>query len=370
MNIGIIGSRGIPNSYGGFEQFAQYLSKFLVERGHSVVVYNGHDHPYKANNWEGVNIIHKYDPEKRVGTIGQFFYDLLCILDSRKQRFDVILQLGYTSSSIWSMLFPKTSKIVTNMDGFEWKRTKYSKKVRRFLLFAERWGVKYSDHLVADSIGIQEYLLKKYGVVSTYIPYGAEVVEQFESDLIAKYDVKPFEYNLILARLEPENNFELILDGFNSMPTENNIVLVVGNFNTKYGAYLKNRYLNNSNIRFLGGIYNTPTLNSLRHFAKVYFHGHMVGGTNPSLLEAMGAGALICAYDNIFNRSILGDHALFFNSKNDIIHYLKTDVESLRNGFVKANYVKVESFFTWPKIVEAYESLFNIVANDVSLRDI
>ena len=111
MHIGIIGTRGIPNNYGGFEQFAEYLSLGLIERGLKVSVYNTHDHPYQENNWNGVNIIHCQNPEQRMGTIGQFVYDLNCILDCRKKRFDVILQLGYTSSSVWLKRFLNKKKL-------------------------------------------------------------------------------------------------------------------------------------------------------------------------------------------------------------------------------------------------------------------
>ncbi len=143
MKIAIIGTRGIPNHYGGFEQFAEYLSLGLVEKGHMVTVYNSHTHPYQGNDWNGVKIIHCKDPEDKLGTIGQFVYDYNCIRDTRKRNYDIILQLGYTSSSVWGRLLPrKKSIITTNMDGLEWKRTKYSQKVQKFLQYAEKLGVK------------------------------------------------------------------------------------------------------------------------------------------------------------------------------------------------------------------------------------
>ena len=136
MKLAILGTRGIPNYYGGFEQFAQYLSKEFTSKGHEVYVYNSSAHPYKEKVWNGVNIIHCKDPEDKIGTAGQFIYDLNCILDSRKREFDIILQLGYTSSSVWNWLFSKKPVIITNMDGLEWKRSKYSKLVQRFLFYA------------------------------------------------------------------------------------------------------------------------------------------------------------------------------------------------------------------------------------------
>ena len=124
MKIGIIGTRGIPNHYGGFEQFAMFFAEYLVKEGMDVTVYNSSNHPYQEKNWKGVNIQHIYDPEHQIGTVGQFFYDLLTILDTRKKEFDIIFQLGYTSSSVWGFLFPKKTLIITNMDGLEWKKNK------------------------------------------------------------------------------------------------------------------------------------------------------------------------------------------------------------------------------------------------------
>lgn len=161
MNIAIIGIRGIPNFYGGFEQFAEYLSRGLLSLGHSVTVYNSNLHPYKNNEWNGVRIIHCRDFEDKIGAAGQFLYDLNCIVHTRKCNYDIILQLGYTSSAIWGWLLPtKKCLIATNMDGLEWKRTKYSKLVQRFLLFAEKLAVKKCHNLIADSIGIQDHLKK------------------------------------------------------------------------------------------------------------------------------------------------------------------------------------------------------------------
>jgi len=133
MKIGILGSRGIPNQYGGFEECAEQLAARLVKKGHAVTVYSSHTHPIKVNSWKGVRIARIWDPEKQLGTAGQFIYDFFGILDSHKRNYDIILQLGYTSSGIWQAFLPRKSRIVTNMDGLEWKRAKYSKTVQQFL---------------------------------------------------------------------------------------------------------------------------------------------------------------------------------------------------------------------------------------------
>ncbi|MFN7331716.1 MAG: DUF1972 domain-containing protein, partial [Flavobacterium sp.] len=153
--------------------FAEFLSVYLAEKGHEVYCYNSHDHKFQEKTFHGVHIIHQYDPEYKLGTFGQFIYDYNCIRDARKRNFDIILQLGYTSNSIWFFLLPKKPIIITNMDGIEWKRSKYNKAVQQFLKFAERLAAMSSDYLVSDSLGIQKFLEQRYGKKSTYIAYGA-----------------------------------------------------------------------------------------------------------------------------------------------------------------------------------------------------
>jgi hypothetical protein len=354
MKIAILGTRGIPNFYGGFEQFAEYLSRYLVQNGHQVFVYNSHTHPYKDNMWNGVNIIHKYDLEKNLGTIGQFFYDLNCILDSRDRDFDAILQLGYTSSSIWQKFLPKKVKIFTNMDGLEWKRTKYNSWVKKFLLYAEYLGANGSHFLIADSIGIQKYLYQRYKKVSEYIPYGAHLFENPDPNVLKAYKVEPKQYAILIARMEPENNIEVILDGIVASDEPINM-LVVGNINTKFAHYLVEKYKNIPNIKFLGGIYDINILNNLRYYSKIYFHGHSVGGTNPSLLEAMASGALICAHKNIFNSSILGNDAFYFEDYLDVKSILVNLDPSAEDAKIKNNLQKIKTIYSWENILSKYE---------------
>lgn len=358
MNIAIIGTRGIPNFYGGFEQFAEFLSVGLIEQGHSVTVYNSHTHPYQEKVWNGVQIVHCKDPEDKIGTAGQFIYDLNCILDTRKKKFDIILQLGYTSSSIWGNLLPrKKSIVVTNMDGLEWKRTKYSKKVRKFLLYAEKLGVKHSDVLISDSIGIQDYLKTKYKKDSHFIPYGANLFTDPDVSILNEYGIHTYDYNMLIARLEPENNIETILDGVVKANT-NRPFLVIGKHETKFGEYLKTKFHSCPNIRFLGGIYDLNKLNNLRHFSNIYFHGHTVGGTNPSLLEAMASSTLICAHNNIFNKSIIGTDGLYFDTSDDIALHLKNVKKEEYSTSVSANMSKIETTYSWDQINNQYIDLF------------
>jgi len=356
MKIAITGTRGVPNHYGGFEQFAEHLSEYLVKDGHEVTVYNSHTHPYQSKEWKGVKIRHCHDPENRFGTIGQFFYDLNCIRDCRRRDYDIILQLGYTSNSIWGFLLPRGPVIITNMDGMEWKRSKYSKSVQKFLRWAEKLAVKTSDFLISDSIGIQDYLLQKYRVRSQYIPYGASLFEDPEIDVLAQYGVEKYEYDMLIARLEPENNIETILEGVTAATGCTRSFLVIGNHHTAYGAYLKEKFGADERIIFTGAIFEKEKLHSLKSFSWLYFHGHSTGGTNPSLLEAMASRALILAHENAFNRNVLGGDAYYFSSAGDVAGF----IEAFNRGesevaMTQRNYEKVVGKFTWPAIVTQYE---------------
>ncbi len=287
MKIAIAGTRGIPNNYSGFEQLAEYLSKTLVEMGHEVYVYNSHNHVYQEKLWNGVHIIHQHDPEYKLGTFGQFIYDYNCVKDSHKRNFDVILLLGYTSSSVWGRLLPKKAIIISNMDGLEWKRSKYSRPVQEFLKFAEKWAVQTSDYLVADSIGIQNYLKNKYKVESNFIPYGAYLFTSPDPAVLDEFTLVPYQYDMLMARMEPENNIDVILQGVQQSAVDRTF-LVIGNYKKKFGFYLYDKF-KSERIRFIGGLFDINKLNQIRYFSNIYFHGHSVGVPTLRCLKAMAS---------------------------------------------------------------------------------
>ena len=368
MRIGILGTRGIPNQYGGFEQFAQHLSEGLLQKGHDVWVYNSNKHSYKEDNWCGINIIHCVDLEGSLGTAGQFVYDFNCIVDARKRKFDILLHLGYTSDSIWHRLWPSGVVNVVNMDGLEWKRSKYNRLVQQFLKYAEKLAATKADMLVADSVGIKSYLIGKHNKESTYIPYGAEVFEDSNPQILKTWGLSPKQYLLCIARMEPENNLEMIINGYLMSKQEIPLVLV-GKTDNKFGKYLKQKYSNKS-ILFTGGIYDADAINNLRHFSTLYFHGHSVGGTNPSLLEAMACGCSIAAHENQFNRAILAENAFYFSSRNDIHSIIEQQSHDVRlvSSHVKNNLENISSLYNWPKIVDQYEHLFFVALEQKAIK--
>jgi glycosyltransferase involved in cell wall biosynthesis len=356
MKIGILGTRGIPNHYGGFEQMAQYLSAGLVRKNHDVFVYSPHDHPYQKKNLNGVNIIHCNDPEYKYGTAGQFIYDLNCINDARNRNFDILLHLGYTSDSIWHRRWPKNSINIMNMDGLEWKRQKYNRVTKLFLKQAEKLAVKNAHILIADSPYIQKYIEDKYQRTAVYIPYGATVFSEPDPLALKDHFLIPHRYYLTIARMEPENNIEMIIKGFLASKQEVPLV-IVGNTANKHGRYLTSHY-KNPKIIFPGAIYDLSIINNLRFYSTLYLHGHSVGGTNPSLLEAMACSCNILAHENIFNRTVLGEGAGFFSSSKEITAVMNSaayihGAEQRK----RANIEKIESVYSWPKIINSYEDV-------------
>lgn len=245
------------------------------------------------------------------------------------------------------------------MDGHEWKRSKYSAKVKKFLLYAEKLAVQHSSYLIADSVTIKSYLKNKYNKPSTFIPYGANVFSNPDRQVLAKYGLKPYSYDGLIARLEPDNSIEVILDGV-AMSSCKRPFIVIGNSDTKYGLYLKDKFAANENIRFLNGIYDIDVLNNLRYFSNLYFHGHTVGGTNPSLLEAMASSALICAHDNVHNASVLADNAYYFKTAEEVRLLLDSvDInESVNQNKIMNNVARIESHYRWEMIIDQYESHF------------
>lgn len=354
MKIAIIGTRGIPNHYGGFEQFTSKIAPMLVNRGHQVFVYNPSSHPLKKSYWKGVEIVRKYGGEFVGRTLGQFLYDLLCILDTRKRNPDFVLQLGYTSSSIWSFLFPKHACIVTNMDGMEWKRSRYNKLSKLFLLYAEKKAVSHSNILIADSLSISEYLKNKFHKQPVYIPYGATPFSDPDPTVPINYGLTPGDYDLIISRFVPENHLEMIIKGFLQGYATRKLV-IVGVDKSTYAKRIVREY-SHPMILFRKGIYDNHILNSLRYYSNLYFHGHSVGGTNPSLLEAMACRCLIVANNNVYNKEVLGESAYYFENESDISFLLSIKlIKKEHTDFLEQNIEKLKGTYNWRSILNQME---------------
>ena len=378
MKIAFISVRGIPNNYGGFEEFAEYISVGLAERGHDITVYSPHYHPYQEKEYKGVHIKHIYSPELWMGgSVGSFFYDYLSLKDDlKKENFDIIYDAGYTSIIPAYIRFNvkkiKHPIFTTNMDGLEYKRAKFSKLAQKFLFWEEQMAVKHSHYLIADNMGIQDYYKEKYGKESKFLAYGATIHDHYNADYLKEYGLTENDYFILVARLEPENNIYMAIDGYlASEQYGKKPLVVVGKTNTPYGKKLVAKYGNNPDIKFVGGIYDFDKLNSVRHFSYAYFHGHSVGGTNPSLLEAMASECFILSHNNVFNHSVLRDNAIYYQSTEDVTKLLN-DIDNIvykyKSDFISRNLDVIRNEYSWEKLIDEHEKYFKWILEDAKKR--
>lgn len=368
MKIAFVSTRGIPNNYGGFEQFAEYISVGLAARGHDVTVYCPHYHPYQKSDYKGVHLKHIYSPEKWLGgSIGSFFYDFLSLRDALKnERFDIIYEAGYTSiipAYIWfNVKNIKYPVFTTNMDGLEFKRSKFNKWVQKFIHWEEKEAVKHSQYLIADNMGIHDYYKTVYGKECYFLAYGADIYHNYSTQHLDDLGLTPHEYYLIIARIEPENNIEMIIKGYKkSKEYDKKPLVIVGKTTTKLGQQLLKRYGKDPAIKFAGSIYNLDKINSIRHYSYAYFHGHSVGGTNPSLLEAMATSCFILAHQNIFNKAVLKENALYFHSSEDIadiLNRIDTIIEQHKAIFINQNITIINQEYSWKHLIDQHEKYF------------
>jgi glycosyltransferase involved in cell wall biosynthesis len=360
MKIAITGTKGIPNRYGGFEQFAEFLSTGLAARGHEVIVYNPSFHPYKNTDYKGVKIITRPNPEKMLGSSANILYDYLCLRDAIRRRPDVILECGYASAvPAMDVLDHRGTRIITHLDGMEWQRPKWNRMARSFIRFTERRVTRISDNLVCDHEKIAEYFTERYAVRPVCIRYGAVRLRKPDRQKLDQYLLEPWKYFLVISRLEPENNIEMIIEGYlaSDLPE---VLIIIGQNHNRSARNIIQKYGKHPKIWIKESMYDSQTLDNLRYFAKAYLHGHSVGGSNPSLLEAMAAGAFIIAHDNHFNRGILEEHALYFKDSGELRNILINLDAGLSNKetFIAANRAVISEKYRWERIIDEYEDLF------------
>ena len=335
---------------------AAQTAPLWVKAGHEVVVYTIGNHPEKISELNGVAIRHIFNPEKRLGLSGQFIYDLLCILDARTKNFDVILQLGYTTSGIWSFLWPR-EKTITNMDGLEHQRAKYAGPLSSFLKWSERRAAKRSKLLIADNPEIANYL-SKYKVPTSTIAYGSEIVEEPTDafEILQRNHLPTDNFHLHIGRIQPDNHVFEILD---AAASTGETLVTVGDYTTGYGRKLKATFPE-SNIIYAGTIYDKTILNALRTRATFYLHGHSVGGTNPALLEAMGSGSMVLAHENPFNASVLGGLGALWKDEDALTRLLtQRPSEEIRSEQARLSRERIKAHFNWEDVAKKYLHSFS-----------
>lgn len=355
--ISIIGTVGIPAKYGGFETLTEYLTKNLSNKYDITVFCSSKNYKTKLDKYNNCKL--EYINLNANG-IQSIPYDIISLYKSLKFA-DTILILGVSGCIVLPLfrLFNKKIKIITNIDGLEWKRDKWNKYAKTFLKFSERLAVKYSDIVVSDNKVIQNYVKNEYGINSELIAYGSDHVKkiEFSAEILNLYPFLKEKYAFKVCRIEPENNIHIILEAMAKYQKLN--FIIIGNWsNSEYGINLKNKYLESKNIYILDPIYDQNILNQIRSNCYIYLHGHSAGGTNPSLVEAMALGLPIFAYGVEYNKETTKFNAKYFTSSIELLELLdKTNYTELEKIATKMFDTASENY-TWGKISNSYSDLF------------
>ena len=365
MKIAILGARGIPAKYSGFDTLTEELSRGLVrEFGHNVIVYCRSSYfQDKVRYFEGIKL--HYLPAPKIKGIESLFHSLFSALHSLTTRADIILFLDPGNAPFIVLLKMLGKRVVVHTDGLGWKRRKWGFTARRYYKMVEWVCAKVATELVTDNPAMKEYYLKEYNSDSVYIAYGATNKYGVDESVYAKNGLCPQNYLLVVARIEPENNPDLIINEYLRAQLDMTLV-VVGD--SPYGPKYMEELMSNSlgRVRFLGRIHNQSHLNALYKGAYLYIHGHEVGGTNPSLLRAMDAGAGIAAIDVPFNRAVLQNSGFFFKKdEGDLSNLLKRLVANREEVSSTAEIAqsRAEMHFRWSNVVGDFERLFRKIMN-------
>ncbi|GHU37190.1 rhamnosyltransferase [Bacilli bacterium] len=376
QHVFIIGSRGLPAQYGGFETFVDELVKHQKNENikyHVACQSENSDRALPGEHFEYLGADCFVIRVPKIGPARVIAYDILAINASlkycKKKQIEapIFYILGNTAGGLIGHYANKIhrlgGKLFVNPDGLEWKRTKWAAPVRSYLKFAEKKMVRYADLIISDNTGIKEYLISEYGQVkSEVIAYGTEKFKSdlTESETLVKYQVK--DYYLIVGRFVPENNYETLIRAFMKSSITRDLVIVTNHEGNAYFEALreKTQFDKDSRIKFVGTVYNQNELRYIREQAFAYLHGHEVGGTNPGLLEAMWSTAVNVVLGVNFNRTTAGDSVIYFDKKN-LLTTLST-VENLtqdeRQRLQEKAHEIIEEKYTWEHICSQYEGLF------------
>lgn len=359
----ILGTRGVPAEHGGFETFAEKLSTHLVQKGWSVTVYCQEDWdrtvPYETM-WGRVRRVHI--PVKQQGPIGTMIFDLKAALHARNQA-ALGLTLGYNTAIFNLVQRLRKKPNLFNMDGVEYQRAKWGPLAKLWLRLNERIACWSGSHLIADHPKIAEHLLNRSAKKNnlTMIPYGADALMDASAGPIRSLGLEPGKFSTVIARPEPENSLLEIVQGFSREPRGHTLV-VLGDFKDDNPYHQRVLASASAEVKFLGAIYDKATLASLRYHSYLYIHGHQVGGTNPSLVEALAAGNPVLAHNNDFNRWVTGpDAAVFFHDATSFAQALSELLATPDRALAmkKAARLRHAEQFTWNHVLSDYEDLLS-----------
>lgn len=355
----ILGTRGVPAAHGGFETFAEHLALYLVSRGWRVTVYCQDDGegPIFEDEWRGVHRIRI--PVETAGPKGTVIFDWRATAHASRSA-GLCLTLGYNTAVFAVLLRIKGIPNLFNMDGIEWSRAKWGAVAKTWFYLNDWAGCWLGNHLVADHPEIKRHLSSRVPAAKiTAIPYGADAIDAAPSQPVEALGLVPGGYLTLVARAEPENSILEVVRGFSGKPRGFSLA-VLGNYDVGRNAYHRAvREAASSEVRFLGAIYDKAVVQALRFHSAVYIHGHQVGGTNPSLVEALGASNPVLAHDNRFNRWVAGASARYFSDADSCARQLDDILasEGLRASMREGSRARFLETFTWPDVLDQYEKL-------------
>lgn len=353
--VAVIGTVGLPAKYGGFETFAHFLVFHLAGRFDFRVYCSGPDYQERPKSFLGAKLT--YLPFRANGPQSVLF-DSISILHACFFS-DILLVLGSSGGMMLPIARFFGKRVIFNQGGLDWQRSKWGARTQKFLKFLERWAIKGTDILVCDNEGIADYFRRVYGRGSQLIEYGGDQITKpaLTEDFIDKYPFVMNPYAFTVARIQADNNIEMILDGFSRTPSFP--LIFIGNWaSSQYGKEIKQKHLGFSHIHLIEAIYDADTLNRFRAYCAIYVHGHSAGGTNPSLVEAMHLGLPIAAFDVVFNRATTEGKARYFKDSDELVTLLegtaRQDWERQRDimlGIANRRY-------KWSIIADKYAALF------------
>lgn len=369
LRIALIGTRGIPAAYGGFETAVEEVGRRLVERGHRVLVY-GRDAGTAGDVHLGMRRVTL--PAVRQKALETLSHTALSTVHAvTKARPDAAFVFNAANSPFLPLLRARRIPVALHMDGLEWRRSKWGPRGKAYYRAAESFGVRQADAIISDAPGIADYYDHQFGVPSELIRYGAPLLDDAPSDGIRELGLEPGGYHLVVARFEPENHVREIVEGY-AMSQATKPLVVVGSapYAAEYTAAIDRIAAADPRIRLLGAVYDQDLLDALYHHASTYLHGHSVGGTNPSLLRAMGAGTAVIAFDVVFNREVLDEQGWYFRTPADVA--AAVDAAESDAGAVAAASAAVRrraaDAFSWDDVAATYEDLARRLAAGDSIH--
>lgn len=369
LSIALIGTRGVPATYGGFETAVEEVGRRLVERGHDVTVYCRGAAP-DSDRFLGMRLVHlPAVNNKHLETLSHTGLSAGHLLVHRRP--DAAVVFNSANAPFLPLLRARGVPVATHMDGLEWRRQKWGGAGRRYYRAAEALAVRWSDAIIADARGIQDYYREEFGAPARLISYGAPLLRELASDRLAELGVRPGQYHLVVARFEPENHVHLAVEGMLRSSAQHPLV-VVGSapYAHSHISHIQALAARDPRVRLVGAVYDQEQLDQLYAHALTYVHGHSVGGTNPSLLRAMGAQAAVLAFDVVFNREVLGRDGCFWRTADELAQLIDDAETDARSTVARGTRLRDRAavLYRWDDVATRYEHLCLDLASGAAVR--